>query len=328
MLQRGFSWEEHGGNHIFVYRKGSDPKQTTTKKYGQEKNFYGGVGSKADDAITNFENDIQEFVNLVRSGHHCQKVDQIQSAKLVAHLEVRSQFLREYSSRVVERLTVGIEKIFSHKKHVRDIVSSYFHTHPELVDEYFDKEGVPAEARKLAMEYLLSCLPQRLDAASSDLMDNVLLLLGPLKGLLVQSIRDTHIKTLEKDLTEFKRTREHQEFIFQVWRTSEGLILPDTNLAFFKKNGIAPLSQKGDEVDAVFVPLSTQVALVGTKNGRFDRSSKTLRRSLASCAFESFIAPMKSDELTSLSARISKNANLMSDADIQRMLDPDNFMQL
>ena len=328
MLQRGFSWEENGGRHIYVYKKGETPKQTTTKKYGQEKKFYGEIGSLADEKITNFENDIQEFVIKVRSGHHTQQVDSYRAGQLVSHLEIRSQFLRSHSSQMAARLTTGMEKIFTHKDYVKEMMSNYFHNHPEMVDEYFDKEEVPAEYRKIALEYLITCLPQELEAASNDLINQMPVLFASLQGLLVQAIRDAHIESLERDFTEFERTHRHQELDFHVWRTSDGLILPDTGLVVFKENGCAPITQKGDEVDAIFVPLSTQVALVGTKDGKFDRSVKTLRRSLASCAFESFIAPVKSDELTSLATRISKNANLISDSDIRRMLDPKKFMQL
>lgn len=66
MIQRGFSWRERGDDHIWVYTKEAAPRQTVTRKYGQEKSFYGDENSIADINITNFENQTQELIRKRR----------------------------------------------------------------------------------------------------------------------------------------------------------------------------------------------------------------------------------------------------------------------
>lgn len=328
MLQRGFSWRERGDDHIFVYKKNSDPKQTVTRKYGQAKNFYGDIGSAADTNITNFENSIQEFIHHVRASDHNQEVDQHLAALLVSHLETRSRFLREDFSRLSARLITGLEKLVSDRNSAKRLILKYLQNHPELIDEYVANQNFPRNMRKPFTEFLLRSLPGQLDSVADELPEVTKSFSRTLLTSLAQTIRDAHNSALEREFSETNRTKQHRQMRFLVWRTSGGLILPDTNLAFFKKNGCSPISQKGDDIEAVVVPVSTHAAIIGSSEGPFERGEKTLQAALASCAFESFIAPMRSPDLVRLAGRISKNARLITDAEMRRMLTVESFLNL
>jgi hypothetical protein len=318
-LQNGFSWKEHGDNQIWVHRKGTQPEQTVTRKFGFEKRFYGDADSAADKNITSFENTIQGFIQDVRLMGDGQEVDAEKSAALISHLEVRSQFFREQMSRLGERAALFIQSQISSRANYRKILSTYLENHPELLAAELENAGIPEEMRSFITEKVAENIPVLIENSHSNVRAVFDLIFNLACTSLAAITKEAHNKSLTLDFSEIERTENHRKMRYTVFRSPQAnLILPDTCLAFFLAGSCRPISQKSDVVESVVVPVSSSVAIVGSAGRLISRESDLVNRALASCAFEAFLASSNTSEMQGLSNRIGKNARLLSESEIQR----------
>lgn len=321
MLQKGFSWQEHGDHHVWVYRNSSEPKQTVTRKFGRVNSFYGPEGSAADTNITEFENSVQGFIQEVRGAYSGQEIDCDTSAAIVSHLEMRSLFLRDELSRVGERIMSTLRSYLTSERHAATLMSAFVKNHPEMIDEALVKAGIPAEMHSLARHVVTQNLPKAIGNGVDEMAVIAEMLFAPLLEVMADTAKNAHNQTLERNFAEAERTNAHRSMRYYVYRDDDGqLILPDTSLAFFKKNGCAPVSQKGDKIEGVIVPISRHVAIIGKAAPEFTRDGETIRKVLASCSYEAFLAAERSEDLRKLASRISRNAHLISEIEFKRII--------
>ncbi|WP_297338843.1 hypothetical protein [Pseudophaeobacter sp.] len=322
MLQKGFSWVDHGENQVWVYKKGFPPKQTVTRKFGRVNGFYGPEGSDADTNITEFENSTQSFIQDIRKMDEGVEIDRDISAVIVSHLEMRSNFFREEISRVGERMAVKLRECLLSPERSSSLLESYIKCHPELLDEALKSAGVPTDQFDLYRSFASTMLPKLIENGAEEMSGLALKLFDPMIESMAETAKNAHNKSLINNFHDVERANGHKSMRFFVYRDVEGkLILPDTSLAFFTKNGCTPISQKTDELEGVVVPVSRHVAIIGKASTDFQRSPETVRRVLSSCAYRSFLAAENSDYFSKLSNKISKNAQLLSDADLDKALD-------
>lgn len=329
MLQRGFSWQEHSDNHIWVYRNGVPPERTVTRKFGQSSNFYGPSGSDADENITKFENTTQSFIQDARKMEDGQFVDVNVSASLVAHLEMRSLFLRDEISRLSQRMIDFIRECMTSPKYYQEIMSAYIENHPEALDAEMDKAHIDQSIRPIIREYFLQAAPKLIRESAPKVADMANLLFDKLADNISEIARNAHNKALLQDFSEIKRTDSHRSLSFSILRSQNSdLILPDTSLAFFTRTGCTPVSSKDTLVEAVVVPLSVDVAIIGRRNPSFQRSMLTIRRALASCSYEAFLSSQINEDLVALSRRISRNAQLITESEIRSIVRLDRILKV
>jgi hypothetical protein len=321
MLQRGFSWKENNDNQIWVYRRAKEPEQTVTRLFGGAKYFYGPKGSIADSNITKFEGNAQSYIQDVRLLPDGTVLDATVVCPIISHLEMRSLFLRDEMSRLADRIVVAVREHFSSTAKMKVLIANFLREKPDQFIEFFQKNGVPPEFNSALLDLVDVRLPGLVDEVASDLMPALRGNFQVLQDMIAESVIQAHVKSLEGDFAEVQRTQLYSQLRYQVLHlSSDGLILPDTSLAFFKESGLAPVTQKSDKVESVVLPISSKVAIVGYSGRRFDKSLQTIQRALASCSYEAFIAQSRDENLFKLAARISKNARLISDADLQRTL--------
>ncbi len=330
MLQRGFSWKEHNDNHVWVYSKGGgQPKRTVTRKFGRITEFYGPEGSEADENITDFENSMQEFIHEARQGEHGAAVDPETAATLVAHLEMRSMFLRNEMSDIAGRLTNLLSKMLKSKDKSSLLLRAYLKNHPEEIEKQLDKAQVAEADRPAAREMISLMLPSIIDQASNELDFVSREMLEKLSATVPNLAMNAHNKALVADFAKSERAEQHRGLQFAIHRSSsEGLILPDTSLAFICDTGCTPFTSKKHNVELLIIPVAKDAAIMGKASCGFDRDDRTICRVLASCAYQSFLAPIQSDNLNRLSRKIGKNAQLVSDSELKKLLDEQNFLNL
>lgn len=98
------------------------------------------------------------------------------------------------------------------------------------------------------------------------------------------------------------------------------LILPDTAIAFLLKNGARPISQKTDAIEAILIPISSSTIIVASNKHYMKRPLSVLNSVLASCSFESFIAMENRLDFGSLTNKIGRNARLLQDSEIAKVV--------
>lgn len=251
------------------------------------------------------------------------------AAALTSHLEMRSLFLRDEMSRLGERVVRFIRDSMASPKQYQAIMSAYLTNHPEMLDAELDKANVEQTMRPLIREIVMKSAPDLIKNSAPEMAKFVGLFYDMITGAMAQTVQNAHNRSLESDFSEVKRTDFHRSLSFSIIRSPESeFILPDTSLAFFTRGGCSPISSKDDRVEAVVIPLSVDVAIIGRRDPSFNRDVKTVQRALASCAYEAFLAPKRSDSLARLSKRISKNAQVLSEAEIRSLVRFESLLKI
>ncbi|WP_170360321.1 hypothetical protein [Ruegeria arenilitoris] len=322
MLQRGFGTKRGKDHHVWIYAKGQPPKQTVTRLFGMEKHFYGPEGSDADANITKYENENQSIVLEVRQLPNGADVDSEFAATLIGHLEIRSAFLREEISTSFQKGVTGLANSIESPDALRKVMLKYLKENPKGVDALLAQNFIQNRDRdqvKRLLEEALNHFPQQ---ALLEAIDPAASQLKAFSELIPGIAKDTQNKLLAETASDYQRLNLYRGFQYRVFRPDKGqFILPDTTLCFTKRDGAAPFAQKGDELEAVALPLSSSVAIVGSRSGELPYSLKTLNRLLAACSFRSFIASRDDEAFRSLSSRIGKYAKLIDDKDLDISLD-------
>lgn len=320
MLQRGFGERRYSENHVWVYRKNKQPKQRGTGNFGVEKYFYGPENSETDRKITEFENSIQGDVYDTRDRPNGYELDTKFVAPLIAHLEVRSKFLRSELSHLTERMVDALDHHFSSPQKIREMVKAYLKNHPDKIEKLLDANFVPPEKKSQAarmFDAYLETLPaqvikEHFNTEVSGIFEEA--------HRLPETMKDMHNKAILSLALDSPRIRKFGEFNFFVYRPEEGqLILPDTCCVFVGENSVSPFSQPKDNIRNVIVPISSDVAIVGWKKQPEALRLKTVNRLLAGCAYDAFIANRDNNHYSSLSGRIGKYATLMTDSEIKEL---------
>lgn len=258
-----------------------------------------------------------------------QRVDGNISAALVAHLEMRSLFLRDEMSRLGERIITSFRDYMASPKQRQTLMLAYIKNHPELLEAEMDKANIDGAIRPFIRDIFMQTAPKLIRERASEAEDFLNSILDGFVAKISEIAKNAHNKSLLSDFSEIKRSQSHRSLTFSILRSSDSnFILPDTSLAFFTRTGCAPVSDKGDRVEAVVVPLSIDVAIIGKQDLLFKREMPTIQRALASCSYEVFISPRRGDDLINLSKRISKNARLLTESEIRSIVRFDKLLKI
>lgn len=321
MLQRGFGQKRGKDHHVWIYSRNEPPRQTVTRLFGVEKHFYGPEGSLADLNITKYENDNQSTIQEIRKLPNGSEVDQNFAANLIAHLEMRTAFLREDASTKMQKGMISLLDRFTSAKELKSFMVDYLKKNPAELEARLAKEFIPVNQRdgyKNIAYKLIEMLPDDEVKASFD--PGVSFFRNFIEQF-PEIMNHSQNKVIAENEDFPLRAKLHMKNRYSVFRLDSGsFILPDTTLAFVKKNGASPFIDKNDEVSAVILPVSRDVAIVGHTQSHFYLSIKAMNRILAGCSFKSFIAGDKSPQLQSLTGRIGKYAKLISDRDLGRIV--------
>lgn len=312
MLQRGFGERKGKDHHIWVYRKGAEPKPRGTGNFGVEKYFYGVEGSETDLVITEFENSVQSSIQDARERPNCYQIDPLLAAKLATHLQGRSNFLRSELSDLTGIILVSIADHFSSPEKVRKLIKVYLRTNPEGLKSFFAKALIPINDREQAMETLLGYIENLPDDA---LIENFR---GPLNGLrntlsaVPALIKEAHNNAILQIRDGSPMVEFFSKFDYKIFRPEGShLILPDTCIAFIGVNDVAPFIKSKTDLRDIIIPISSEAAIIGSKGQNLDLRAKTVNKLLAGCAYEAFGAKLNDQRIKALSSRIGKYAKLL-----------------
>jgi hypothetical protein len=327
MLQRGFSFTDKGPDQIWVYSKASEPRQWVTKKFGQDEYFYGQPDVGADKNITDYENSVQGFIQEARLTETGYQIDRETCAALLSHLEMRSQFIRDEMSRMGERAVQFLRNQLSSKSNFPRLVGAYLRKHPEVLESQLKEAGIDSSLWPAISGLVAQGIPNEVENTRLEIRTLFAGLFDSVVDSLVDIAKKSHNESMMSDFTEIERTNMHRRLDYFVYRTSSReLILPDTCVAFFMEGGCRPVSSRSDRIEGVVIPISADAAIVGKSTTHFNRDVSTIKRALASCAYKEFLSPLNNPELRNLSSRISKNAKLISDTEMQKIFRIDTLL--
>lgn len=321
MLQRGFSFTDKGPDQIWVYSKDADPEQTVTKKFGKDYYFYGEPDIGADKNITDYENSVQSFIQGARQSPSGTELNSEVCGALVAHLEMRSSFLRSQIAEVAEAALNQLKEAFSSPVSLQKMMLHSSATIETEIEARLATSNASEADKRVLRALAPLILPSAISEGHAEVSTPIVGALDEFINSIPDLTKNAHINSLVSPFTEVERARIHQKLSFKTYRLENpSLILPDTCLAFLMEGKCSPVSQKSDKVESVVVPISAHVAIIGLAKGAIHPTGATINRVLASCAKEFFISNSKTSELQRLSSRIGKNAVMLSEAEIKKTL--------
>lgn len=319
MLQRGFGEKRGKDHHVWVYRKAKPAKQTVTRLFGVEKHFYGPEGSAADAKITKYENDNQSIIQDIRKLPNGTEVDPEFASILISHLEIRSAFLRQEASNKLQKMAASLVHNFKSPEKLRAMMLEYLEENPAELDKLMGKGFVPIIQRTGVAEIMPQMLKKMSDEEVMESIGPVFDQMDFLTDQIPELMKSGQNDAFVRDIASEVRAKFHLDRHYSVYRPQLGtLILPDTTLAFVKKEGASPFFQKDHDVEAVILPVASDAAIIGRATDKGEFSLKAMNRLLAACSFEAFLAKDQSPHFQGLTGRIGKYAKLISDGDLRK----------
>lgn len=327
-IQRGFGEKRGKDHHIWVYEKGRHPRQTATRKYGVEPLFFSeGDDNAADNSITSFENSIQSHLQDLRTADHETDISPKFMAPFVTHLEMRSLFLREEMSSLGEKMLARLQDIFDDERKAENLMLSYLQSHPELIDEKLKDLGIQREMIPIIKAIIDLQIPSLVKQQAAPIAEMARSFLTPLIREMPRISKGAHLRSLGEGFSDIERTNLHLKMNYRFCKSTDDILLSDTGLVFFKQKGLAPFSQKGDDITDLIIPLGSKSYIYGFRKDPNLRSVKTINSALASCSYLSFVASNDTPSFRKLSNRIGKYAMLISDHDIGKIISFENLLK-
>lgn len=321
MLQRGFGEKRGRDHHVWVYRKSEPAKRTATRLFGVEKHFYGSEGSEADANITKYESENQSAIQDIRKLPHGAEVDPEFVSVLIAHLEMRSAFLREEVAIKLQKAVGGLVQGLKSPEKLRAMMLAHLKENPEELDKRLVQSFLPQNQRsgfdEIAHE-MIARLPDEQILAS---MGPVFGEMGKIAGQFPDLMKEGQNKAFVENVASETRSKLHVERDYSVCRLETGaFILPDTTLAFVTSKGATPFFQKEDEVEVVILPIASDTAIMGKTKTRGDYPLKAMNRLLAACSYQAFLAKEQNASFQGLAGRIGKYANIISEGALRSLV--------
>jgi Protein of unknown function (DUF4238) len=301
-IQSGFASHVSGDEiYTWVYRKEAKPFNTNIINVGVEGYFYSQDGdNQVDEEIT--EAEMSRFallINTLRNSKGEVTVDPIEIAELIVHLEVRTRHFRQTILNTIEYL-YGMMFKFLDDRHA---FGNYLRKRlPVLMKHQFNKE-LKSQYSKISAELLETLLietqpliEQQIESYLESLLDNLSTTTEQIKTVLLPILKDLnkagHIKALKKSIAPLEKIRWYQNLQFYVLPSlSTNIPLGDSVLVFQVEGEgqFKPFTEKDDRIEAIYLPLSPNLVLVGTKMGTTPDISK-LPMATVQCSLEYFIS--------------------------------------
>lgn len=319
-LQKGFA-SRVDGDKVFtwLFRKDTDPRESSTKDVGLESKFsFCGQNTEADDQITADETKFDTLVSDLRNGVESSLSDPL-LPQLLTIFEIRTRHFRQ---RCLFQSGVAIAR-YKHlilsdidrfkklsKQHWPEYLLWLRENHPEYWQylQQFDlKEQMEIESKILAET---QSQPQELiEKACSEV-----------ETQMEYWIRSKHLEMLEQPVYENPRTAYFEKLTYTALTTRKPLILGDSIVLFCVDGYLhKPFLGEEDMLDAVYLPLTPNKVLVGARPD-FDTVSTDIREAISRCSLEFFISAENSLENRRLQGEIGADAMRFAEIEIEETL--------
>lgn len=327
-LQRGFASHLVGDEaFIWVHRKGAQPFNTNVKNAGVEGFFYSvGQDTELDEAITDFEGEFNSLISDLRSGAAPVTVDAMRIAQLLAHLEMRTRHLRQSFLETGTHLLDELMKFASDEEAFGRYFRRAIQRDPSLMQDAMEKEmrkyGVPLQYLPQVIEMSGPLLEQMLPKTLSQMSAFAKQFRSSLPGMLKDASKSGHVKALLGTLAPESKVNRFVGLQFQVLESEGPSLALGDSVVLFQVAGertFKPFFESKDELVAVYLPLSPKLVLVGS-NASFELDSARLRREIARCSLEHFVASEAPPQHSDLLPLIGENAHLLSVDQVETMV--------
>lgn len=320
ILQRGFGVQRKPDyTTVFAYQKNRLPFPVGTRNFGAERDFFDfAPESGADDLITRTENELQGLVKHLQNGGQVSGDHTGLISVLIAHLETRTKFLREHFAETTLNLMDELNRWFSNPIIFKKMMLKYASDNRDEIDlllsQHVDEPDTRAALTELMIENFDMLGENVIRSASDDAAHSM----RAFAENIFEVAKKSHIKAILNTTPDSIRRDRYLGLRYRLKSGFGGnLICPDTMTSFLTDGKPKPFLDKEDRLESVWIPLTSDLMLIGETSTSVDRTNQSVLRILASTSYSAFIANSDAPDLRRLSSRIGKNAQLLSVADIK-----------
>jgi hypothetical protein len=318
-LLKGFGKAGKGANvQIVAYSFEHGIFSAATDGVAAKREFYSklaveGEGETLDDKITVYETSFTRTLAELRGLDNEGIAETAKTAEFVAHLVVRNDHLRKWMSSAVSGLFSGFAGRIANRDQARSMLGLSGETPSAMLAEqihkaYADNSAMIAMlgmSREDFAEWAFRQSQLSFDALHAGMIGPIQHVMGKMNEKVPETIADAHRRALGEKLSPEPRIEKLKDFEWRVLHVDTPLILPDCLAVATGAKGEAfslTLVPDDDEVECLFVPLSSYRLLLGGKppTGAFNN----LNDMFAECAWDFFIAKDRTSELEMLKQRI------------------------
>ena len=323
-LLKGYGQSGKGAKvQVVAYTHERGIFSAATDGVAAEREFYSklaieGEGETLDDKITAYETSFAQTLTELRSIDDGGTAEPGKAAEFVTHLVVRNDHLRKLMSSAATNMFNGFSDAFANQDQAKAMLGLSGQKPSAMFAEKLDE----AYAENSAMIAMLGMSKQEFNewafaqgkatfgAFHAQLMGPLQQAFAEMMGKIADTAADAHRRSLEGTLSPEARIEKLKELEWRVVHGTEPLILPDcVAVAMGAKVEAFPLllEEANDEADSVYVPLSSEQLLVGSK--RSIETPNNLNDMFAECSWDFFIARDRTPQLENLAQRIRIGAN-------------------
>lgn len=323
-LLAGFEASRSGKRpQVFVYRRSSPIYLSWIGDVAAQRDFYSspaadGVGT-LDDKITSYENRLGPMLARMRERLPGLVDDNSVPAELVAHLCVRSAFIRNYFDAAAQELISGVGTFLSDRNAVRTYLRlDKSDLNPLLLDE-LDKaidsiEGFPSDlgVRTLVKRLALFGIREEFDGFYEGQTGQLGAAIAAFRNNLPAVIRQGHGRALITSTVPPERLQGLTSLRWWKIQTDANLILPDciaiSRIGYSGAEYAPYLTHSNDELQCVLVPIDSHQLLVACR-GELPPEEQlifTFNRIAASCSIDFFVSAVHDRETDEIAAALGE----------------------
>lgn len=330
IMLRGFGRKNKAkAIQVVVYRR-DKIFATGTRGIGAERFFYSPLTTDSeptlDDQITNYEQQLDGYIEQLRSCEIGMELDAAKAAEAVVHLTVRTAQLRNSFAHGARRAAVGVAAAFLDPAKRWQLLGYHLPKPTGEVKATIEKayvsggfraRGVP---RKTFFKFMFEGM--KAEFRKQEGMQEIEGALAALVERVPDAAASGHRKALSKTLAPEKRVDALRRFRWQVQESPADLLLPDC--VAIEGDGLEncrPLAYAPNTaVRQVFMPVTTRRVLVGSIS-HISQLPAALSRMFARCSWEYFVALDRRAEFEMLVPEITSATELFMNEKINKGLD-------
>ena len=165
--------------------------------------------------------------------------------------------------------------------------------------------------------------PILIDQQKSEFSRLATVLRPVLQKQLKQSAKSGHIRALKQSAIPKPKVKFYEDLTYSILSDAKGPLILGDSVVLFHVDG--PRSYKSfleadDVLNAVYLPIDSEKMLVGSKQG-FTATQSSLRREIARCSMEYFIATENTESNRQLQKSINTNAALFSQTELNAVIE-------
>ena len=320
-LQEGFASHQVGDQAFtWVYRTQRPSFNSNISNVGVEGNFYSdGDDSSADELITKAERRYSKLISELRlSGPG--PVTHNDLPELIVHFETRTRHLRksflESGTFVVDRLL----EFLSDERKLEEFLLRRLRSDPSLI-----RNALKRDFDERLLEPILSLIeplfPLMVAAQKSQIAGTIARLRGSIDLPFAHAAKLGHVKALRAELAPAVRLERLQGLKFRIEpMEAEPLNLGDS-IVVFRVGGTRAFKtflEKGDDLEAVLLPISSRLLLVGARVAASLPSD--LNDVVARCSLEYFIASQNGAANDRRQTLIGSDAAILSKSELEEII--------